>query len=89
MRRIDKDDDHWTKDECRDPEHSPPTMISLPPGTYEHVCPSCGQKIVVVVQGAQFSDKVYLEPPPLEFDGITEREVLSAIDLLNKKASED
>lgn len=42
----------WTPIRCRHAEHSPPTMISLPPGTYEHVCPSCKQRQVVTVRGA-------------------------------------
>jgi hypothetical protein len=29
---------------CMDQEHEPPKLIALKPGTYEHVCPSCGQK---------------------------------------------
>lgn len=34
---------------CTHPEHKPPTMIVLSPGTYEHECPSCGNKITFVV----------------------------------------
>jgi len=28
---------------CLHPEHSPPTMIYLPPGIYEYTCPECGE----------------------------------------------
>lgn len=28
---------------CRHPEHKPAGHIVLQPGTYEHVCPGCGQ----------------------------------------------
>ena len=34
---------------CNHPEHNPPSLISLPPGTYEHICPGCGYKTVFVV----------------------------------------
>lgn len=34
---------------CRSPEHNPPSMIVLPPGVYEHVCPSCGKRAEFVV----------------------------------------
>jgi hypothetical protein len=33
---------------CRHPDHDPPTMIVLQPGIYEHKCPACGQKQIVV-----------------------------------------
>lgn len=26
---------------CKDPDHNPPSYISLEPGVYEHTCPSC------------------------------------------------
>lgn len=29
---------------CLSPEHNPPNMIVLSPGTYVHTCPSCGKK---------------------------------------------
>lgn len=33
---------------CRDPEHNPPTMMYVPPGTtYTHRCPSCGKESVI------------------------------------------
>lgn len=31
---------------CLDPDHNAPSMIVLPPGVYEHVCPGCGRKQV-------------------------------------------
>jgi len=30
---------------CRHPEHNPPSMIVLPPGTYQHECPKCHKTI--------------------------------------------
>jgi len=34
---------------CRDPEHEPPTHISIPHGKgYRHICPSCGKKTVLI-----------------------------------------
>lgn len=35
---------------CNHPEHNAPTMISLPPGVYEHTCPRCGKKRTFVVR---------------------------------------
>lgn len=37
---------------CNSPQHNPPNMIVLPPGTYEHVCPKC-KKVIVFVVGAK------------------------------------
>ena len=34
---------------CMSPEHNPPMHIVLEPGTYEYVCPACGQKTTFVV----------------------------------------
>jgi hypothetical protein len=34
---------------CLDSEHSPPTHMFYEPGVYEHVCPSCGRKLVFTV----------------------------------------
>ena len=34
---------------CRHPEHNPPTMIVLQPGTYEWSCPACGHTVRVTV----------------------------------------
>lgn len=31
---------------CNHPEHNPAGMIVREPGTYEHICPSCGRKFV-------------------------------------------
>lgn len=30
---------------CRSPQHQPPAHESLPPGVYEHTCPSCGHQV--------------------------------------------
>lgn len=34
---------------CRHPEHEVPGLISLRPGTYEHVCPACRARVVFTV----------------------------------------
>lgn len=34
---------------CLHPEHNPPTMIVLKPGTYEYTCPACGKKTTFTV----------------------------------------
>ena len=34
---------------CLSPEHSPPSPIVFEPGTYEHICPMCGKRIVFTV----------------------------------------
>lgn len=36
---------------CLHPEHNPPSHLSLPPGTYEHVCPACKTPLVFHVDG--------------------------------------
>jgi hypothetical protein len=40
---------------CHHPEHNPPSMIVLEPGTYEHTCPSCHAKIVFRVDGVHLN----------------------------------
>ena len=40
----------WSKPErCMHPEHNPPSMISLKPGTYTWQCPSCKQTTTFIV----------------------------------------
>lgn len=34
---------------CFHTEHRPPMHIVLQPGTYEHICPGCGQTIIFTV----------------------------------------
>ena len=34
---------------CRHPEHEPPTLIVLAPGTYEYICPGCGAEVIFTV----------------------------------------
>lgn len=55
IRKIDDGDGWRNKVVCRDREHDVPTMISLPPGTYEHECPSCHKRTVFRVNGGQMS----------------------------------
>jgi hypothetical protein len=40
---------------CLHPEHNPPNMIVLSPGTYEHKCPGCGKKMSFIVSGPIWS----------------------------------
>jgi hypothetical protein len=37
------------RERCLSPEHNPPNMIVLQPGTYEHTCPSCGHATVFTI----------------------------------------
>lgn len=39
------------KPPCFAPDHRPPGMIVLEPGTYEHSCSQCGERTVFVVSG--------------------------------------
>ena len=34
---------------CYDPEHNIPNMMFFEPGTYEHICPTCGNRIRFIV----------------------------------------
>lgn len=34
---------------CLSPEHLPASMVVRSPGTYEHICPSCGERTVFTV----------------------------------------
>jgi hypothetical protein len=34
---------------CTAPGHEPPSLISLPPGTYEHECPACDSTVATLV----------------------------------------
>ena len=47
IRKIESED--WGQKACLHPEHSFPSHISLPAGTYEHECPACGAKRQAVV----------------------------------------
>ena len=35
---------------CTHPEHDPAGMIVREPGTYEHICPSCGKRQVFTIR---------------------------------------
>lgn len=41
----------YTRVGCFDPEHNPPTHWCPPPGVYEHVCPSCGKRMILTIPG--------------------------------------
>jgi len=57
IRKID-DGEGWRKSPiCYDREHSVPTMISLPPSTYEHECPSCHKRTVFRVSGGAAGER--------------------------------
>ena len=36
---------------CMNPSHDPPSNMVLPPGTYQHTCPGCGNKVTFTVGG--------------------------------------
>lgn len=38
-----------SKTVCQHPDHSPPSLIVLPDGVYEHTCPSCGKRVEFTV----------------------------------------
>lgn len=40
---------------CPHPEHEPPSMVLLQPGTYEHECPVCHAKYVFTVHTKRLS----------------------------------
>ncbi len=41
-------EDMPTEKICRHRSHSPPKHLYIPPGkVYRHVCPGCGQKIIL------------------------------------------
>lgn len=51
---LEKLNDGWrhnAHNTCQDPEHNPPTMIVLEPGTYRHTCPGCGRNMIFTVPG--------------------------------------
>jgi hypothetical protein len=37
------------KEPCLSNEHYPPNNIHLDPGTYEYICPSCGERMEFTV----------------------------------------
>jgi hypothetical protein len=37
--------------QCKHPEHFPPTMIHIPQGKgFRHICPKCGHETVIIPQ---------------------------------------
>jgi hypothetical protein len=40
---------------CRHPDHKPPSHQVFQPGSYQHVCPRCGQTTPFVVHRTQLS----------------------------------
>jgi len=51
---------------CNHPEHNPPMHWSPPPGTYEYVCPSCGNKKTIHIGPAFLVDLRYGAIPSAE-----------------------
>jgi hypothetical protein len=52
MIEYNKDDiDNKWRDYCKHPEHNFPGHLVIPPGeTHEHICPGCGQ--IIIIYGA-------------------------------------
>lgn len=49
LRRL-PDAEAWKRPKpCYHPEHDPPGMIVLEPGSYEYTCPQCGHSTVFTV----------------------------------------
>jgi hypothetical protein len=48
-RRIDEEPSYT--EVCYDRDHEPPSHMVWRPGTYEHVCSSCGKTVRFVVSG--------------------------------------
>ena len=42
------------KPPCTAPEHNPAAHRVYRPGTYEHVCPICGNRMVFTVKGVTY-----------------------------------
>jgi hypothetical protein len=58
IKKID-DGPEWTfvYNKCPDPDHIPPTMMVLEPGTYQHNCPTCGVMTTIIVPRKPVVDK--------------------------------
>jgi hypothetical protein len=48
-REVTTPESTWVPKPCRHPSHGFPTMWAPRPGTYTHVCPSCGNRQTIVV----------------------------------------
>ena len=55
LRKIDDVTFHYNQ--CQSPEHNPPKMVSLSPGTYEWTCPACGHRQIFIVDGLFFDTR--------------------------------
>lgn len=49
LKKIETINLNWEEPICSDPEHNPPTMIVLEPGSYEYTCPTCGRLVFFTV----------------------------------------
>lgn len=34
---------------CRDRDHNPPRYQYFQPGTYQHICPGCGESMIFII----------------------------------------
>jgi hypothetical protein len=55
LRKLDDPTPWAEKRICFDREHNVPGMIVLPPGAYEHTCPSCGARKLFRVNAYGFT----------------------------------
>jgi hypothetical protein len=58
---------------CYHPEHNPPGMIVLEPGTYEHTCPGCGAKMVFTVPRVTCDSGVVWTGTPQRFCSVCQQ----------------
>lgn len=49
FRRIPSSLAHYIPEPCLEPEHNPPSQVSMQPGWYEYTCPACGHVVRVGV----------------------------------------
>lgn len=45
--------------QCRDKQHLPPTMISLPDGVYKHICPTCSHRTVTTIRNPKMQNYLH------------------------------
>lgn len=61
-RKIEDVNEKYVGKPCYDPGHNVPGMQVFEPGTYEHTCPSCGNKIVFTVSRPIRLDATRVKP---------------------------
>ncbi len=60
---VDKSSPKWAEKRCTNPEHNPPTMIVLPPGSHVWVCPACGHEQTVYVPDVRWGTRSQVDHP--------------------------